>query len=246
MRFLQPRTPRPFARERLPHRRRHPRPSARLPGHHAVAAVAGIPFPYLTMSIRSNALLGALALATFAPVVGAQRDVSLRRDGGQFAGVRFGAASQQLLDITAVAAPAAVAGASGNDADPLAEAMPSDSWGGVRLHATDDDASQASRSGEPGFWGSSNGRLAMLSLAGLAGAGYYASSSDGTAATAAAPASLVSASPTAGPTGFAAPAPGGERNTIALVIETPEPATTALMAVGLAALGVVARRRLAR
>ena len=198
------------------------------------------------MFTRSHYICGALALATVAPLLNAQATSFTRDEANRFAGVQLIAASQQLLDITGSASSVVVATSTIDHSALLAESMPSDSWAGVKLHTRDADETATTSSGEPGFWSSSTGRLSMVSLAGLAGAGYVAMNNAGTAVQRAPSGSQVSASPTAGPAGFAAPTLGGERNTIALVIETPEPATTALMALGLAALGFVARRRLAR
>jgi hypothetical protein len=182
-----------------------------------------------------GALLAAVALASTA---NAQSYAFGRTEMGQIVPARFATTTQQLFATTNVAASlplvAQTASSSGEKIDLVAESMPADNWGSVPLHASDADTdADEAKSSEPGFFGSTMGRVSMVGIAGLAGASYFAfRGGDARTSEAAFAAPIL---PATGPT-----TPGTGAVAFA---ENPEPASMALMALGLGALGIVARRR---
>jgi hypothetical protein len=184
-----------------------------------------------------GALLAAVALASTA---NAQSYAFGRTEMGQIVPARFATTTQQLFATTNVAVSlplvAQTASSGGEKIDLVAESMPADNWGSVPLHASDADAdadADEAKSSEPGFFGSTMGRVSIVGIAGLAGASYFAfRGSDARTSEAAFAAPIL---PATGPT-----TPGTGAVAFA---ENPEPASMALMVLGLGALGIVARRR---
>ena len=184
---------------------------------------------------RSRFTFGVLAgLAALSTAAGAQTAAT-----APLGSTRFATTTEQFLATVGPATTLPIVAQTANSSDKVdlvAESMPRDSWGAIKLHTS----SPASLAAEPddssdvaGFFGTTKGRLSMVGIAGLAGAGYFAFRSDIGALNG-------TESPISPSTGPSVNQPG--TGTVAFA-ENPEPATMALMVLGLGALGVVARRR---
>jgi PEP-CTERM motif len=180
-----------------------------------------------TMLLSRSALCTALvAVAAFSTTATAQTAATVR-----------GSTTEQLLatvnapTFLPMVAPTANATES---VDLIAESVPASHFGGLPLHSTDHDADDDEAKGsEPGFFGSATGRFSMVALAAAASAGTFVALNDnGSPALAA---SQPNVNPATGPGTVGAGTPAFSEN--------PEPASMALLALGLGAMAVVARRR---
>ena len=180
------------------------------------------------------ALAAVVALSSSA---GAQSFAFSRIGSGTIVPVSFATTTQEMLASVDTPKPLSIVAETAKSSDDVslfAESLPSDHWGAIKLHESNaNDAAEPSDSADAaGFFNSTKGRLSMVGIAGLAGASYFAFRSDNSVANGTSP-----ISPSTGPN---VNLPGA--GTIAFA-ENPEPATVALMVLGLGALGVVARRR---
>jgi PEP-CTERM motif len=188
------------------------------------------------MPIRIKPIAVLSAIIALSTSVSAQTYAFGSTELGRVVPARLATTTQQLLASVDVATsmPAVAEEAKNEKVDLVSESMPSDNWGGtVVLHESDeeDEASVTA----PSFFQTGMGRASIAGLAGLAGASYFALRSNSPRV-----ASLsVSNPPTTAPIGgFTASLPDTP-----VFTTNPEPATIALMAIGMGVLGVVARRR---
>ena len=168
-----------------------------------------------------------------------------RTEMGRIVPSRFVTTTQQLLASVNIAAPSQAIEnerASSSKIDLVSGSMPSDSWSMIPLHESD-DADKKKDSDDESFASSAVGRASFAGLAGLAGASYFALRNNNASSASESLFYTVGSTidvrpPSAVPgTGTIASLPAFP------TAEVPEPATFALMAFGIGALGVVARRR---
>lgn len=196
------------------------------------------------MQNRIKTVAALTAIVALSSVASAQTFPFTRTELGRVTANRFATTTQQLMasvDV-AISLPAVAEEASLNEkSDLITDAMLAESWGATALN-DDNDKKDGEAKSKNGFFGSTMGRISVVSLAGLAGASYYALHSAGTAK-----GTETLQYTVANGLDVKLPSAGGPTIAslpdVAPIVETPEPATVALMAFGLGAVGLVARRR---
>jgi hypothetical protein len=178
------------------------------------------------MTLRMKFVATLLSVAAISTAAGAQT-FSFARTGS------LSSTTHELLSSVNVnfAMPVSTVEATkGTGNDLIAESMPTANFGTVSLHESDANADGEEKSNEErGFFSTNTGRASLIGIVGLAGAGYVAFNGGSNSSPAVENVSLPATA-----AAFAGPA---------AVIVNPEPATMALMGLGLGALGIAVRRR---
>jgi len=192
----------------------------------------------LPMSTRMKTLALLTASAAVSAAASAQKSAVFQPALDRTAPLGYAATAPTLMSTLDIAVVPSLMSAtegrsqSGNAVD--ATTGDFNTWTVVTDTQTDDEKNEASDGA--GFLGSTMGRVSMVGLAGLAGGSYLALRSDGSSPSQ--PVFDAAASTVSTPSATAAPTvvtPG--------IVVTPEPASVALMALGLGGIAFIARRR---
>jgi len=192
----------------------------------------------LPMSTHFKTLALLTATAAVSAAAGAQNPVGFQTALDRMAPPGFATTTLTLMPTLDIAVAPSMLSAPEGTSQPgnAVDATTGDfnTWTVVTDIETDDEKNEANHGA--GFLGSTMGRVSMVGLAGLAGGSYLALRSDGSSP--GQPVFDAAASAVSTPAATAAPTvvtPG--------IVVTPEPASVALMALGLGGIALIARRR---